>query len=177
MITENKELKSKLIYDEKYLKRYLLNIEWDSHKKKATVIMLSPSTTTGIFFDKTTNCVLENLYTLDYGSVDIVNLYAETETNGFKLSSDSDNLKTIKKSAEKSDIIVYAVGTGHRTCKGVVIREKEVLDIISKYTERCFCIADNEGKPFYHPLCPKVKRWNLIQLPFDEILKELPKYD
>lgn len=177
MITETKELKSKLLYDEFHGKRYLLNTEWEAQAKKATVIMLSPSTTTGIFFDRTTNCVLENLYKLNYGSVDIVNLYAEINTKGYEASSDSDNLKIIKKSIEKSDTIVYAVGTGHRTSKAVINREKEMLELISKYSEKCFCIADNEGKPFYHPLCPKVKTWNLIELPFDVMSKELVKDD
>ena len=177
MITETKELKSKLLYDESQGKRYLLNIVWEPLAKKATVIMLSPSTTTGIFFDRTTNWVLENLYNLNYGAVDIVNLYAEINTKGYEASSDNDNFKIIEKSIEKADIIVYAVGTGHRTSKAVINREKEMLELISKYSEKCFCIADNEGKPFYHPLCPKVKEWNLIELPFDIISKELSKDD
>lgn len=177
MITENRELKSRLIYDEKHSKRYLLNIEWDNQSKKATVIMLSPSNTTGVFFDKTTNCVLENLCRLGYGSVDIVNLYSELEAKGYQLTTDNENLKTIKKSIDKADIIVYAVGTGHRTSKSVVSREKEMLEIISQYSAKCFCIADNQGKLFYHPLCPKVKMWNLTELPFEVITKELSRDD
>lgn len=177
MITESKELKSKLLYDENHSKRYLLNIAWEVQSKKATIIMLSPSTTTGVFFDRTTNCVLENLYTLNYGSVDIVNLYAEMNIKSYELSSDNENLKIISKSIDKADTIIYAVGTGHRTSKAVINRENEMLKLLSKYPKKCFCIADFEGKPFYHPLCPKVKTWNLIELPFDIISKELVKDD
>lgn len=177
MLTEVKELKSKLVYNETHTKRYLLNIDWWSQGKKATVIMLSPSTTTGIFFDRTTNCVLENLCKLNYGGVDIVNLYAELDLKSYNQDSDSENLKVIKKSVDKADSIVYAVGTGHRTSKAIVNREKEMLELISKYSSKCFCISDSQGKPFYHPLCPKVKEWNLTELPFDMILKELSKND
>lgn len=177
MITESKDLKSKLLYDESHSKRYLLNIEWVPQGKKATVIMLSPSTTTGIFFDRTTNCVLENLCKLNYGSVDIANLYAELDLKSYNLDSDSENLKVIKKSIDKADTIVYAVGTGHRTSKAIVNREKEILELISKYSSKCFCISDSQGKPFFHPLCPKVKEWNLTELPFDMVLKELAKND
>lgn len=173
MITESKELKTKLVYDENRTKRYLLNIDWDLRLKKATVIMLSPSTTTGVFFDRTTNYVLENLCNLNYGSVDIVNLYAEFDLKGYKLEPDDENLKVIKKSIDKTDTIVYAVGTGHRTCKAVVNREQEMLELISKHSAKCFCISDSQGKSFYHPLCPKVKEWNLTPLPFKTILKEL----
>lgn len=177
MITETKELKSTLMYDENHTKRYLLNIEWNPQLKKATVIMLSPSTTTGITFDRTTNYVLKNLCKLDYGSVDIVNLYAELDLKSYTLPPDNENLITIKKSIAKTDTIIYAVGTGHRSSKAIVAREKETLEILSKLSPKCFCISDSQGKSFYHPLCPKVQEWNLTQLPFDEIRKELSKDD
>ena len=177
MITEVKDLKTKLVYDENRTKRYLLNIDWDAQLTKATVIMLSPSTTTGVFFDRTTNYVLENLCNLNYGSVDIVNLYSELDLKGYNLEADDENLKIIKKSIDKADTIIYAVGTGHRTSKAVVNREKEMLEVISKYSAKCFCISDSQGKSFYHPLCPKVKEWNLTELPFEMILKELSSDD
>ena len=61
-MTEKTVLKSNLVYSDDKRKRYLMNIEWDKSKKKAAVIMLSAGTATGIFFDRTTNNVLENLY-------------------------------------------------------------------------------------------------------------------
>jgi len=74
-------LNSTLLFSDDKKKRFRLHIEWDKDKPVATVIMLSPSKATGILFDKTTNNVLSNLSRLDYGSVYIVNLFAELQEN------------------------------------------------------------------------------------------------
>ena len=173
-MTEKTVLKSSVVYNEDKSKRYLMNIEWDKSKKKATVIMLSAGTAMGIFFDRTTNNVLENLYNLGFGSVDIVNLYAEIGCNS-RFSSDTDkkNLKTIEEAVSSADTVIFAVGTGHRTNKAVRKREKEVIEILTEYFAKCFCIADGAGQLFYHPLCPKVREWELEPIPFKTLDEEL----
>ena len=177
-MTEKTVLKSNLVYSDDRKKRYLMNIEWDKSKKKATVIMLSAGTATGIFFDRTTNNVLENLYNLDYGSVDIVNLYAEIGCNSkFSRNPDETNLKTISNAVSSADAVIFAVGTGHRTNKAVLHREKEVIAILTKHFAKCFCISDDSGQLFYHPLCPKVKVWNLVPVPFKSLDEELKAID
>ena len=177
-MTEKTVLKSNLVYSDDKKKRYLMNIEWDKSKKKAAVIMLSAGTATGIFFDRTTNNVLENLYNLGYGSVDVVNLYAEIGCNSrFSSEIDEKNLKAIEGAVSSADTVIFAVGTGHRTNKSVRKREKEVIEILTEYFEKCFCISDGAGQPFYHPLCPKVREWNLEPLPFKTLSEELEGND
>ena len=55
--------------------------------------MLKAGKTNGVFFGRTTNFVLENLVELDFGSVDIFNLFSAL--NGGFDNADNDNLKDI----------------------------------------------------------------------------------
>ena len=171
MITEKVMLKSSLQYSNDKKKRYILSVEWDKDKKKACVIMLSSGQAKGIVFDRTTTHCIENLIKLDYGSVDIVNLFA-TIGNGKSVIDneiDEENLKTIKKSANSAEMIVFAVGTGKANDKRMQKCQSAVLDELSEYKEKMFCIADADDRKFYHPLCPKVRKWKLLRFSADEL--------
>jgi len=61
--------------------RYLLQKEWDKNKSKAMVIMINPSTAGEVAIDYTTLYVINNLYDLDFGSVEIVNLFSNVDGN------------------------------------------------------------------------------------------------
>ena len=41
-----------------------------------------------------------------------------------------------------------------------------------RIVKKLFCIADSNGKRFYHPLCPKVRHWNLVKFDIEEYLRE-----
>ena len=171
MLVEKNILKSDLSYSDDKSRRYLLKIEWDKMKKKACVIMFSAGIANGICFDRTTDYVIRNLVELDYGSVDILNLFSSVNTN-IENISDDENLKVIDTSAKNADIVIFAVGTGHSTNKTVQKRQKEVLDILKRYDKKLYCIADSEGHKFYHPLCPKVRKWNLVKFDIVELTKK-----
>ena len=174
MITEKVMLRSSLQYSDDRKKRYILSVEWDKDKKKACVIMLSSGQANGIIFDRTTTHCIENFIQLDYGSVDIVNLFA-TIGNGKSVIDDGideENLKTIKKSASSAEIIVFAVGTGKQNDKRVQKCQSAVLEELSEYKEKMFCIADADDRKFYHPLCPKVRKWKLLQFSADELTEK-----
>ncbi len=171
MLVEKNILKSSLSYSDDKSKRYLLNIEWDKTKKKACIIMLSAGRANGLYFDRTTNNVIENLVETDYGCVDILNLFSSLDTK-FEDNTDKENLKTIDTSAKSADIVIFAAGTGHKGNVKVQKREKEVFTILKRYDKKLFCIADSNGKRFYHPLCPKVKCWNLVKFDIEEYLRE-----
>jgi len=167
-------LNSTLLFSDDKKKRFRLHIEWDKDKPVATVIMLSPSKATGILFDKTTNNVLSNLSRLDYGSVYIVNLFAELQEKvRFSDKDDLENLQIISNVVDIADKVIFAVGTGHQSNKAVQKRQKSVVEILVKSFQKCYCIADEYGQMFYHPLCPKVATWNLVELPFKQLCKEL----
>lgn len=174
MITEKVVLKSSLQYSDDKTKRYVLSIEWDKDKKKACIIMLSSGQANGIVFDRTTTHCIENLIKLDYGSVDIVNLFA-TIGNGKSVIDDEideENLKAIKKSANSAEIIIFAVGTGKANDKRVQECQSAVLEELSEYNKKMFCIADADDRKFYHPLCPKVKKWKILKFSADELISK-----
>lgn len=171
MLVEKNILKSDLLYSDDKSRRYLLHLEWDKTKKKACVIMLSAGKSNGIYFDRSTNNVVTNLVESDYGSVDILNLFSSLDDK-IEQSSDKDNLKAIDTSAKESDIVIFAAGTGHSTNKKAMTRQNEVLAILKKHDKNLYCIADDEGKKFYHPLCPKAKKWNLVKFDIAELTKK-----
>ena len=171
MLTEKNILKSDLSYSDDKSKRYLLHLEWDKTKKKACLVMLTAGQSNGIFFDRSTSNALSNLVESDYGSVDILNLFASFGRR-FDDCSDRENLRAIDKSAKDADIVIFAAGTGHSTNKKAMTRQNEVLAILKRYDKKLYCIADSNGKKFYHPLCPKVRKWNLVRFDVAELTKK-----
>lgn len=171
MLVEKNILKSDLSYNDDKSRRYLLKIEWDKMKKKACVIMFSAGTANGIYFDRTTDCVIRNLVELDYGSVEILNLFSSIDSS-IEDVADDENLKIIDTSVKNADIVIFAVGTGHSTDKRVQKRQKDVLAILKRYDKKLYCIADADDRKFYHPLCPKVRKWNLVKFDVVELTKK-----
>lgn len=176
MLVEKNILKTDLSYSDDKSKRYLLKIEWNKTKKKACIIMLSAGRANGLFFDRTTNNVIENLVESDYGSVDILNLFSCLDEKVENIA-DTENLQIIEQSAKNADIVIFAAGTGKKADKRVQTRQKEVLATLKKYDKKLFCIADKNGKKFYHPLCPKVNKWNLVKFDIEELIKKGYDYD
>ena len=167
MKTIKNNLKSEAVYDENETRRYVLHLEWQKDLKRACVIMLKAGKTDGISFDRTTNFVLENLASLDFGSVDILNLFSSL--NGGFDDEDKDNLKAIESACKSADVVIFAVGTGHKMNKKVITRQKEVIAILKNHSDKLLCIADDEGQKFYHPLCPKVQEWELVKFEIKEL--------
>lgn len=176
MQVEKNILKSSMSYNDDKSKRYLLRLEWEKTKPRACIIMISAGITNGLFFDRTTNYILENVTELDYGSVDILNLFPSVDVD-FGEPSDDENIKAIDTSAKEAEIIIFAVGTGHKSDKRVQKRQKDILATLKRYDKKLYCIADNDGQKFYHPLCPKVRRWNLQKFDIEELTKKGYEYD
>ena len=142
-------------------KRFYLRIEWNKELPCAMVIMMMAGYTDGISFDKSTNLCISNLVRLGYGSCYIVNLFSSDDITS---SKDEENLKAIKTSLAKADDIIYAVGTGKDGNKKAVHRKIEVLKLLQNTQKKIYCIADSQGKMYYHPLCPKVHEWILADM-------------
>ena len=60
MITKN-TVKTEVDFNDACSKRYYLSVEWSKDKPRAVVIMLSPSRTNGISFDRSTSYCIDNL--------------------------------------------------------------------------------------------------------------------
>lgn len=164
-------LKSDLLYNEDKSKRYMLRLEWEKSKPKMCIIMLAVGKSNGIYFDRTTNLVIENADRLGYGTVDILNLFSSIDRN-FNEKTDKENISAIDTSAKSAEIVIFAAGTHHKTDKRIAERQKEVLAILKRCDKKLYCIADDEGKKFYHPLCPKVREWNLTKFDVEEFTKK-----
>lgn len=174
MITEKTTIKTESVYSDDKQKRYSLSIEWDKQKKKALVIMVAAGTTNGVAFDHSTNYVLENLVPSDYGAVKITNLFSTIGHGRAVIDKDEDeeNIKHIIQAADNADVIIYAVGTGHVTNKSFRKRQKELLTQLSSYEDKLMCISDVGGKKFYHPLCPTVRKWDLVPFAVSELIPD-----
>lgn len=169
MQTETTVMTTTVIYNDDKTHRYLLRKEWDSEKKSAEVIMLYPSSADTVTVDNTTMFVLRNLERLDYGSVNIVNLFSGMSGRHSTMDIDEDNIGYIQHYAEKSDIIIFATGTGGDGNKTVLHMQKEVLNMLEPYADKLCCIADTSGRKFYHPLCPAVRNWTLASFNYSEL--------
>ncbi len=47
--------------------------------------------------------------------------------------------------------------------------QKKVLDMLEPYASKLYCIADQKGRKFYHPLCPAVRYWTLATFDYKEL--------
>jgi len=166
MITEKTVLRTEAHFSEDKNHRYLLRKEWEKSKDRACVLMINPSSADGIVIDLTTQLVVNNLSKLDYGSVDILNLYSmvgrlstKAETEEVKI----ENLKAIMSSIDKSTKVILAYGAIGKSNKTVQKRIEEILNTLKSYGDKVFFLSDVEGEKLLHPLVPSVRhKWNLL---------------
>ncbi|WP_113928367.1 DUF1643 domain-containing protein [Bacillus sp. P14.5] len=96
--------------------RYSLKRIWDSNLKKATVIMLNPSIANVLKNDLSINRCLNFCIDNNYGSLEVVNLFAFIETDSKKLSAKPEfigceNNKYIQGAVESANTIIVAWGS------------------------------------------------------------------
>ena len=114
MIIEKSVMKTEAKFSDDKEYRYILSKEWNNKKPRAMVVMTNPSSAGEVALDLTTLYTINNLVALDYGAVDIVNIYPKVSS---KLRADDVDLKEIGISdqlivemAEKVDSIIIAWG-------------------------------------------------------------------
>ena len=176
MKTIETTLQTTALYSDDETKRYLLRKEWDSSKPKLCVIMLAPSTASGIGLDSTTLLVLNNASRLDYGRVDILNLFSTL--NDFDLEEaehdDPENNKAILASAKECDAVVYAAGVGKAKNELFQERQKQVLHALRPFESKLYCIGNQDGTiRLRHPLSPAVRTWTLSKLKVTEVIPDI----
>ncbi|SHJ92941.1 DUF1643 domain-containing protein [Paramaledivibacter caminithermalis] len=170
-------IKKEVHFSEDGKHRYLLKKEWSKTKKKAMVIMKNPSDAGKLLLDHTTMFVINNLVKLDYGSVEILNLYSKINAKTFaEMEEDEEAIKTndtyITNAAARVDTIVLAWGSGCSTSKKAAERQQTVLKLLEKHKEKIVVIEDQRGRSGFHPLSPQVRRsWKLKKVNLEDILK------
>ncbi len=177
MKTTKSTLETVAIYSDDNQHRYLLQKTWDSSKKKAMVIMIFPCSSDITQLDLTTMLVLNNLAKLDYGSVDILNLFSKTDANPSKdLASINtpDNDKQILTSAETADSIIIAWGKSGDGSKKIMLRQRAVLKLLEPHKEKVFTTVDERGVAGLHPLTPTLRHgWKLEPFNFPAFAESL----
>ena len=172
-VIEKSVIKTEAIFKSDKQHRYVLKKEWDKSKKKAMVIMINPSIATEVLIDHTTMFVMNNLSKLNFGGVDIVNLFSNVDgsrkTKGILLEAEQENDRQMISSADKVDSIIIAWGTIGNFQKCIQQKQKLLLQLLKPYEEKIFQIADGKGEVGFHPLAPQIRSgWNLLKFSWVE---------
>lgn len=134
-------------------------------QEKALVIMKNAGQADEIVQDQTTMYVINNLSKLDYGVVEIVNLFPSIEKGDTK-ESVIENLKCIQEAIARVDDVIIAAGKGVETNKKAVERLNMILAILLDKRANILQIEANFGRIGFHPLYPALKHhWKLV--PYD----------
>ncbi|MEI2446057.1 DUF1643 domain-containing protein [Priestia megaterium] len=155
-------IKTEVTYDYEMKNKYLIRKEWDKNKKKALVIMKSAGQADEIVQDQTTMYVVNNLSKLEYGVVEIVNLFPTIEGEETKESA-VENLKHIQQAIGRVDDVIIGVGKGVEKNKKAIERLNIILAILLDKKASIFQLEANFGQKGFHPLYPALKqRWKLV---------------
>lgn len=178
MQTIQTNLTTEAIFSDDGAKRYLLRKTWNESKPALSIIMLAPSSASGIELDSSTQLVLNNAFRLGFGSVDVLNLFSTLNDFALKEAEDkdTDNLNAIVQSAERTGMLVYAAGTGKAKNKAFQRRQEQVLNALRPYEGKLHCLTGENGKArLQHPLSPAVRTWHLSPLKISELVAEPKK--
>ena len=173
MNTIETTLTTQAVFSESGDKRFLLKKIWNKSLPKLTIIMLAPSSASGIALDSTTSLVLNNSDRLGFGSVSIVNLFATLGDFALSAAEDEDpeNLEAITNACAGADVIIFAPGVGKNKLQAFQDRSKQVLEALRPFEKKLKCLTNSSGKArLLHPLCPAVRNWNLAELSVSELL-------
>ena len=167
MIIEKSVMKTEVKYSEDRKYKYLTSKEWNNKKPRAMVVMTNPSSAGEVVLDLTTLYTINNLVALDYGAVDIVNIYPKITQ---KLKVDDVDLREIEisdkiivETAEKVDSVIIAWGRVGEKSKAIEKRQSELLEKLQVFKDKLFIIGDGKGNELFHPLAPHIRfHWELI---------------
>lgn len=169
-VIQKSSLRTEAVFNDEMTHRYILKKEWNKNKPKATIIMINPSTADEMEMDMTTMNVINNLNRLDYGAVDIVNLFSlicPKISMKYSMSElvDRDNDIYIEKSALRSDIVIIAWGSVGEGVRKIMNRQQELLDKLKPFNDKMYIICDPYINKAMHPLCPRIKQqWRLVKM-------------
>ncbi|CBH22642.1 conserved protein of unknown function [Acetoanaerobium sticklandii] len=167
MKLEKATIKTEACFSDNKQHRFYMKKVWDSKKSSALVLMLSAGSCNGLTMDYSSLFTVNNLVRLDYGSVEIMNLFTEINTpvksaalKDTKMINSNNNM--ILEKAKSVDTIVFAWGRAGNTSKIVQERINQVVELLSEYKQKTCILCDEDSRKYFHPLAPKVRSiWNL----------------
>lgn len=169
-VIQKSSLRTEAIFSDDMAHRYILKKEWNKNKPKATIIMINPSSANETEIDMTTMNVINNLNRLDFGAVDIVNMFSLICSKiSMKYSMDEligdDNDIYIEKSVLRSDIVIIAWGSVGEGVRKIMERQQEILEKLRPFNDKMYIICDPFVNKAMHPLSPRIKQqWRLVKM-------------
>lgn len=158
----NSTLKTEVVYDDDMENKYIIKKEWDKSKKKVLIIMKNTGYANEVVQDQTTMYVVNNLAKLDYGVVEIMNLFPTVDGKETR-ESETENLRYLQEVITRVDDVIIAVGKGVESSKKATERLNMILAILLDKKVNLLQIESSYGRKGFHPLCPAVKNyWKLV---------------
>lgn len=153
-------------FDAKRVYRYRLVRRWDSTRPAVAWIMLNPSTATATVDDPTIRRVVCFSRDWGFGSVDVVNLFAQRATHPGELRESPapvgpGNDEAIVSAVSSADVVMAAWGNHGRLPNPVtgLSRAGEVLELIGNGVVPLRCLGATRQHQPRHPLyMPAVSR-------------------
>lgn len=133
--------------------RYLLRRTWDAKRPRLLYIMLNPSTADADIDDPTIRSCIRLAKGIDYGSFEVVNLFAFRATDPAELAKASDpigpaNTGTIDRAVGRCDIVVCAWGA-HPMAER---RSIAIRNNLRSWRPAIFCFGKTKSGAPKHPL-------------------------
>ncbi|MBR0580848.1 DUF1643 domain-containing protein [Bacillus altitudinis] len=154
-------IRTEVIYDDDLNNKFLIKKEWNQYEKKAVVIMKKAGRANAILLDHTTMYVMNNLFKLGYGSVNIVNLFPTIKGKETK-ESITTNMKCIKEAVRNSDDVIIAIGKGADINKRA-LKRLDMIFLLLDNKANVLEIESSSGRRGFHPLYPALKnQWKLV---------------
>lgn len=152
------EIKTTAVFSKDSKHRYCLKMEWDKKKKSCAILMTYPSTADEFILDQTTMLVRNGAIKNGFGSVSIINIFSQLNSEVPKC--DRVNSSVVLQECSDADIILVAFGrnTAHQEHKD------SMLEMLADYKDKLYTIIDKNGSPFSHPLSPKAREWKIEKL-------------
>ena len=176
MKTIETTLTTTAFYSEDGSRKYLIKKSWDLTKPSLTIVLLAPSTTSGVALDNTTQRTIGNADRLGFGSVSIVNLFSSMDelTSASTADEDPENMKMIVAEAKKCDVLVYAPGNGKAKNPVFQARAAQVLKHLKPFEKKMKCLSNEDGSiRLRHPLYPAVRTWYLSDTTVEEAMRTI----
>lgn len=133
--------------------RYLLRRTWDHGRPRVIIIMLNPSTADAEIDDATIRSCIRLCRSLDYGSFEVVNLFAFRATDPSELQTAADpigprNDDLIEAAIMRCDVAICAWGA----YPGAIDRGRSVHSLLRQRRPAVFCWGKTKGGAPKHPL-------------------------
>lgn len=161
-------ISTKAIYSDDKRYRYSLTKTWDENKRKAIFIGINPSDATEVIMDKTVMNLMNHLIVLQYGEVEVLNLFAYRSKKQEELvlpdiEQNAINIEYIKNSINTADLII--VGWGRTAESKPKYRDtiSDVKKILKPCKKKVKCFKDKNGKINCHLSIGYSHLWSLVE--------------